>query len=225
MCQYSTYVTLAVCADVQRTGDPSTCKRQTVVSAARATALASPLEVSALDRHLDLICGAIDARREATEPPVVVAAAPMLGGTGGCQGPKSVPGGRGPRALARVRELAKAAVGRISEFFISPYLTPTSTFGSFFTSHTHLTHTLLTPSTASSLSLPRHFPPAATHPLRLLPHATDSTTLLHRHFERARIEKLGPSPSSRSSASEQDAERKEEVEGRIWTWLETGAFW
>lgn len=224
MCQYSTYVTLAVCADVQRTGDPSACKRQTVVSAARAVALASPLEVSALDRHLDLICGAIDERRAAPEPPVVAAAAPTLGGTGGCEGPKSVPGRRGPRALARVRELAKAAVERICEFSISHYLTSTSTFGSFLTSHTHLTHTLLTPSTATSLALPHHSPPA-THSLRLLPHATDSTTLLHRNFERARIEKLGPSPSSRSSASEQDAERREEVDGRIWTWLETGAFW
>jgi len=182
MCQYSTYVTLAICADVQRTGDPSACKRQTTASAARATAPAKPLDLSALDRHLDLICGAIDERRAEEEPIVASAAAPVLGATDGFDGSRKGPGRKGPRALVRARELAKGAVGRISKslslasprlhltalshwYFTSSLPRPSPLLSSPLLSHSHhLTsphpHTL-TP-TLQSL---RPLPPPPSHPL------------------------------------------------------------
>lgn len=143
MCQYSTYVTLAVCADIQRTDDPSACKRQTILAAARVTAPVKPVGSSALDRHLAIICGAIDERRAEKEPVVAAAAAP-LGDTDGVDESGRIPSRKGPRALRRFRELAKGVVGRISTFF------------THYTSIHYFTLTFLSSAPSASLtSLPR----------------------------------------------------------------------
>ncbi len=104
MCQYSAgYVTIAVCGDVQRTGNPFDCRRQSFVSTeASPSAFASNFnqDTSALDRHLEIITSQISTATETT------ASSDELRKFGR----------KAPKAVGKAKSIGAAVIRRISKF-------------------------------------------------------------------------------------------------------------
>ncbi|KAI9876099.1 MAG: hypothetical protein M1830_007332 [Pleopsidium flavum] len=110
MCQYtaqkSAYVTVAVCADVQRTGNPFDCRRQTFVyteASPRAFSSNYDQETLALGRHLEIITSEID--RSATTD--------SSDGVASSVRPRKL----GRKAIGKAKSIGAAAIRRIKGHF------------------------------------------------------------------------------------------------------------